>query len=186
MKNLPIRRIGDFKSLETQESSISFEELLLEPALNTTLLRLGGKDYFVEILNILSLKSNFNELSEDEINIHLEKMASWQYTLVSAMAELKYDLKVMKLDYDYWRGNLIEQLRMTSGESKPSNERMNNLLMNKYPDVIKLKLEKIYKLESIVEKTSNIYDILRLRNETLRSVLRSRDFKKGKGSSNAV
>lgn len=187
MKQLSIKRISEITAsgiplFESPAEDISFENLLNVEELQTTLLKIGGKQYFVQVLEILSLKNSFNELADDEIIEHLNKMAAWQYTLITALSDIRYDLKIEKLDYESWRANIGEQLRNTLGEKRPSNDRIHALIKNKYPDITKMKLEKIYKLESLVDTTASIFEILKLRNETLRSILRSRDLKKGKGS----
>lgn len=178
MEENKLFKIGKIGS--TLKETVTIDSLLIEPVLETTLIRIGGKDYFVKILDILTKPKQFSEWSDNEISDNLEKIAAYQYTLLIAYGELNLELKEKKLNFEIWKAQNSEPIRNTSGDRKISRERVNALMMNKHQSTYETYSLKIFSLENLVFKTQTLMDILKQRNETLRSLLRSRDIKKGK------
>lgn len=178
-----IRSIRKFDNLDTGiKVKVSFQELLSDPTLNNILIKIGGRDYLVEILDIISFNKDFNELSDDLISEHLEKMAAWQFTIISAKSELEVELKTKKLEFNLWKNNIYRSFEKKDFESKLTDKKLDRLLIENHEVLFKEKQLEIYELESLDSQIYHIFEILKQRNETLRSILRRRDFKQGKAS----
>lgn len=167
-------KLHPLKELNSQ-NLIDINSLLEK--IKTVSIKIEGKEYLVDFSSIISFK-NFNELSDLKLEESLEKISSWLFTLVNSIVQLRSELKSLKRKYKNWELSLINASKVYGKSVSNSNliYQDSNFKDNE------IRMSEIDSTESTLELMEDLYEILKQRNETLRSLLKRRsETKFGKG-----
>jgi hypothetical protein len=171
------------RDIEVPPKELPIEGIFSNPDVTKLLLRIKGQQFLVDVQEILKFSLKIDELSDYDIEGKMEEISSWAHTMSSANADIKVERKALSREYERWKSQKIKEYRNKILERDPADTRIfrevllddkNNKEYEEYQSLLD-------RYDAMSEKMTNFYDIILKRNETLRSILKRRDFKGDRG-----
>lgn len=180
-KLLPISKLQDdlLRLQEVEETSL--ESVFSNVSVAKILLIIGGREYVVDIENMLSFGKDITDVSDIELDGSLEKISSWLHTLISAVVEVKKLKKKQHRILERWKAKKIREFRLRNFEKDPNDTRClrEALLDDNNNKEYEELMDEIDEFDAMAEKMEKLYEILSKRNDTLRTLLVNRRETKG-------
>lgn len=139
-------------------------------------LRLLGKDYKISIAELLYKTKNLSERDDNEIINIIDRIPAHLTTLLEAEMNYKILKKKFKIDFDKWMAEEKTRYRNSQMDHKSADTKILSSLLadSTFAEQYQGKLNLMDNLDGDIEKLSGNRDILKIRLESLRSVLSQR------------
>jgi hypothetical protein len=181
--------IGTLGDIEEETIPTVFDSLFSNVNIVKLLILIAGKKYVVNLENLLRFSKEVSNVSDVELDNTLEKITAWLYTLISANISVKKIKKKHIREVESWKAKKINEVRSLVVERNPNDTRIfREVLLNAdYKTQYESYITEIDDLEEMTEKMDKLYEILKIRNENLRTIIRNRrELKGGHGRDQGV
>lgn len=181
--------IGTLGEIQEEVVSTDLSSLFSNINIVKLLILIAGKKYVVNLENLLRFSKEVSNVSDNELDNTLEKITSWLYTLISANISVKRIKKRQVRDIENWKSQRISEARSIVAERNPNDTRLfREVLLNiDHKKQYEFYVNQIDELDEMIDKMDKLYEILKIRNENLRTIIRNRrELKGGHGRDQSI
>jgi len=181
--------IGTLGNVEEEIIQTDLSSLFSNVNVAKLLILIAGKKYVVDLENLLQFSKEVSDISDKQLDNTLEKITAWLYTLISANISVKKIKKKEVREVENWKAKKINEVRSIVAERNPNDTRLfREVLLNiHYKEQYDVFITEIDNLDEMIEKMDKLYEILKIRNENLRTIIRNRrEIKGGHGREQGI